>query len=210
MATTYTHVQLSVVDKDGNVNVLYPQTYGADIKLVNNNKMIPSSVSDVQGLVDKMGAMAFDSGNNVLYYEVQTVADNDVPIDVSDGYLPESEINDSKTSTLFTWSSSKITKSTVTYLPAYAVTTDVLTTLYPYPLMFNVDSSVSNLRTLTPAPSDTDTLWVVEYHPYVSKSTDTKATRAYQLWRGINYGTGSVVEYVKRYSGEWGSYTKLH
>jgi hypothetical protein len=80
MATTYTHAKFSVVDESSNVNVIYPQTTGADVSIDRSqNTTIPSGVTNAQQLANKLAASAFASN-----------------------------INDSATSATSTWSSNKI------------------------------------------------------------------------------------------------------
>lgn len=87
--TRYTEIELSVVDKDGNVDKLRPQSKASAIKLnrnlnkmgKNNTSVIPVNVTDVQKLVDALGSAAFKS------FEVTTLTNITEP-----GYIPDARV----------------------------------------------------------------------------------------------------------------------
>ena len=55
--TTTTHCKMGIVDASGNVNVLYPQTTGADVSITPNSAA--ASATTVQALVNALTASAF-------------------------------------------------------------------------------------------------------------------------------------------------------
>ena len=113
MSTKILHGQMSVVDANGNVQVLHQETSSADVLVdrttntqgTNGASAIPSNVKNIQKLSDNLGKLAFKSsvanedleGNFVV---VDETTEADAP--------PESEINDSITSETLTWSSKKL------------------------------------------------------------------------------------------------------
>ena len=61
MEKVYNHVELGVVDIDGNVNVLYPITQSRDVSVETTNDALPSCANTVQRNVDKLGDLSFNS-----------------------------------------------------------------------------------------------------------------------------------------------------
>ena len=57
--TTTTHCKMGIVDASGNVNVLYPQTTGADVSITPNSAA--ADATTVQALVNALTASAFIS-----------------------------------------------------------------------------------------------------------------------------------------------------
>ena len=57
--TTTTHCKMGIVDASGNVNVLYPQTTGADVSITPNSAA--PNATTVQALVNALTASAFIS-----------------------------------------------------------------------------------------------------------------------------------------------------
>ena len=140
MSTKISHGQMTVVDEQGNLNVLHHETSASDVLVDRtNNTQIPSDVSDLQKLVNKIGSLAFKSAigsadlNGVIVNNYTTttegkaldaVAGKDLndrlgtiensnlvvlgETEESEFVIPESEINDTATSTSTTWSSAKI------------------------------------------------------------------------------------------------------
>lgn len=98
-ATIYTHVQLGVVDKDGNLTVMYPVTKGEDVILSSTNASLPEGIDTVQKLADSLQDMAFNSGDQLLYMgEGEELSDT----------FAISEIDDTNVSVATTYSSQKI------------------------------------------------------------------------------------------------------
>ena len=102
MGTTYKHVQLSNVKNNGDVEVLYPVNAGSDVSIDNTqNNVIPSNVKNVQDLVNNISSMAFESRENMVFI-------NNSDASTYDGVVSDSEIDDTKISTVSTWSSKKL------------------------------------------------------------------------------------------------------
>ena len=67
MSITYNHVQLSFVDSGGNVQVFYPKNTGSDVSIDrNSNTNIPSDVTTVQLLANKLTKVSFSNNYNDL------------------------------------------------------------------------------------------------------------------------------------------------
>lgn len=101
MATTYNHVQMGTVDAKGNINVMYPITTGEDVSIKRTNTKIPTSVTNTQELANKLGKMAFEDGDDVIFLGSSAEYD---------GAVVDSEIDDTRVSDVTTFSSSKIMK----------------------------------------------------------------------------------------------------
>ena len=81
MGTTIKHGQMTVVDDDGNLSILYQESSAADVIVDRaTNANIPTNTANMQQLANKLGQLAFKS----------------------------TEINDEGTSQSLTWSSKKI------------------------------------------------------------------------------------------------------
>ncbi len=62
MATIYNHIRTSTIDDNGNVDVLYPETTGADVSVDrSNNNKIPAVATDAQALANNLSSSAFES-----------------------------------------------------------------------------------------------------------------------------------------------------
>lgn len=208
MGTTYDHVQLSSVDSNGNVNVLYPINTATDVSIDVNNNAIPSSVKNLQNLVDNIGSMAFNQGEDFVYLGESTDYN---------GELSNSEISDNSISTITTWSSSKITTNTTAFTQGYKMTTDTVDKLFINPVVFNVDGRYTAYNEYSPEEGKQ---WVVEYFPIVTSANNVvgepggsnTVTTAMQRWTGIDY-TGEatdVVVYERTYiNNVWNDFVKI-
>ena len=113
MATYKNHMVLGSVEDNGDVNEMYPVTDAEDVIIKRNNGNIPSDVSNLQQLTDKMSAVAFNDSEDMVFAgnTMDTLQDP-----------PSSEINDNKLSEEYTWSSNKIKnriENTTTELKGY-------------------------------------------------------------------------------------------
>ena len=112
MSTTYTHVQLSNVDKNGNVQVMYPQNTAKVVSVDRSaNTNIPSSVNTAQDLANKLEMPAFLEASNFVFIDEHT----DDPLSPMN-----SEINDNVVDPMYTWSSKKITDILVDVSDSYS------------------------------------------------------------------------------------------
>ena len=67
MSITYNHVQLSYVDSNANVQVFYPKNTGSDVSIDrNSNTNIPSDVTTVQLLANKLTKVSFSNSYSDL------------------------------------------------------------------------------------------------------------------------------------------------
>lgn len=209
MATIETHVQLSVVDKNGNVNILFPITNGKDVRLdTNNNEAIPSGIRNVQNLVDNLKEMAFEDGENVV-----RVGFDDGEFDVNE--IASSEINDNETSLATTWSSKKINNSFIQYKSDIKI--NDLIDIPKVPITFSVDGQNNTYGALCP---ESGYIWIVEYFPVTLNVKNSIAggseasydvINARQKWTGYQYAANneSPVIYSRIYCrGSWGPFTR--
>ena len=100
MATNYNHVQLGVVDANGDVNVLYPQSTAKDVSISRtSNSRIPSGVNNLQEFMNTVGEMAFVDKKEMVFLGTSEEDECD---------MVDSEINDEVVSEDYTWSSYKL------------------------------------------------------------------------------------------------------
>ena len=183
MGTTYEHTQLAAVQENGDVNVIYPINTAKDVSVESKNSSIPSSVKNMEDLVNSMKDMAFNNGNNMVYLGSSTVAPEASSM---------SEIDDEKTSTTSTWSSVAIEKNTNNFIQGYRMTVDNINKLFVNPTVFNVDGRYDMYNKEAPEPGRQ---WIVEYFPLtLSKTNETgdvgdlnTVTTAMQRWTGLNF-----------------------
>lgn len=193
MATTYNHIQLGVVDNNGDVNVLYPQNTGKDVSVSRaSNSKIPSTVSNVQGLVDNIGEMAFVDKDAMVFLGES---------DNYEGNIMETEINDSYIGVGYTWSSKKITNTTTMMINSENVKLSDLTALHTASRTIGVDGTLTTYASSCPT---TGYHWMVEYFPIVIENDVVKT--AYQKWIGISALNSKVEYYRNYYNGNWGSF----
>ena len=210
MSTTYEHTQLSAVQEDGNVKVLYPVNTAKDVSIETTNTAIPSSVKTAQDLVDKIDEMAFKNGSDVVFLGES----EEFP-----GSSVESEINDDTVSSVTTWSSSNIVKNTTKFIQGYKMSTDIINKLFSSVVVFNVDGRFTANDEFTP---EAGRQWVVEYFPIVTSANNvdgnvsdiSTVTTAYQRWTGINYNNTPEVSSLVVYervliNGTWSEFTKV-
>lgn len=200
MATTYNHVQLGVVNENGNVDVLYPQNTAIDVSIDrSSNSRIPSNIDDVQGLVDKVGEMAFVDKDKMVF-----LGDSDE----YKGPIETSEINDNIVDNATTWSSKKINdKATIIDLDIQLGNYDCITATPVAPKVVTFKSGNPILVNLTPNKS-IDYHWIIEYFPVTS--TDGVVSVAYQRWTGIHFVSNEVVQYKRVYvNNSWDKFTTL-
>ena len=67
MATHKNHMVLGSVEDNGDVNEMYPVTDAEDVIIKRNNGNIPSDVSNLQQLTDKMSAVAFNNEEDIIF-----------------------------------------------------------------------------------------------------------------------------------------------
>ena len=208
MGTTYEHVQLSSVDSNGNVNVLYPINTATDVSIDVKNDTIPSSVKNVQDLVDNIGSMAFNNDSDLVYLGDSTDYD---------GEIPNTEISDNNISEITTWSSSKITTNTSTFIQGYRMSTAIVNKLFINPVVFNVDCRYTAYNDYSPEEGKQ---WIVEYFPIVTTDSNivgepggaNTVMTAIQRWTGIDYTgeTKDVVVYERTYiNSTWNDFVKI-
>lgn len=199
--TTYTHVQVGIVDSSGNVNVLYPVNYASDVQVdKSKNKVIPSSISNLQELLNNIGEMAFSNGNDLVYLGNST--------DFPDEAI-STEIDDSKTDLAYTWSSKKISTECETYIPNPNNITKSLenvTKLFKTATKFTVDGRTRYVVDSVYA------VWFVEYIPYTI-STNGTVYAAYQKWVGfpsLTTKTSKPYVFTRVYfNNSWGPFVQL-
>ena len=213
MATEYKHVQLGVVDKNGDVQVLYFQNTGSDVMVAKDqNPNIPNNVEDLQDVVNVLGKMAFDNGDKILYLD-ETSEDYD------DGQRPVSEINDDEVSDATTWSSKKLNTHCSRYIPRYEYPNSVdelsLTTkLFLTPTTFTIDGRDAGRAGVVPTVGY---VYFVEYIPLVSSSDEREGqpggvnviTNAIQRWTGhaLSDADAACVRYTRVYTNNtWGTF----
>lgn len=103
MAKIYNHVQLGVADSNGDINVLYPISTGEDVSIDKTNTNLPKNAINVQDIINSIGKMAFEDGNDVVRFDAIEEGDD------YEGPDCVTEINDDLISLGTTWSSKKIT-----------------------------------------------------------------------------------------------------
>ena len=209
MATTYNHVQIGVVDKAGNVSVLYPVNTAEDVSVDRSkNKSVPSAVSNLQDIVNSFKDMAFNDGSTLVYLE---------NADEYAGQQPGTEINDDETSFASTWSSKKLNSHVERFIPTKDL---VLTDVSALPLTatkFVVNGKDSNFAGLCPAAGK---YWFVDYIPIVTSvsqiagypgGTNT-VSFARQVWVGhaMTNPSEGFEAYERIYmNGAWGAFNKI-
>lgn len=211
-STVENHVQLSVVDKYGNVTILYPINTAKDVSIdVDNNDAIPAGISTVQHLVDNMKDMAFTSGTDLVH-----IAESEDEYDYNNMVM--TEINDNTTSLSFTWSSRKITENFPSYIPTKELKINDIIATPTVPTIFSVDGQNNIYGPLCPISG---CLWSVEYFPVTvvpknsiasTSEPSYETTNAFQRWTGYNFNSNneSKKSYVRQYSrGAWGPYIEV-
>ena len=163
MAVTKNHAELSVVKKNGDVDILYLKSEGRDVAINRDrNTKIPSEVQTVQDLVDKLNDLAFGNGTNLVYIGDGEVGSGNLP--------PLSEIDDSRLSLTSSWSSQKINDRFERFIPMHEIgegggQVDSVNKLYLSPVTFAINTQqFTALKSLTPEPT-TDAEWLVKYYP---------------------------------------------
>ena len=208
--TVYNHVELGIVDLDGNVNVLYPITQSRDVSIEMSNGSIPSGANTVQRVIDKLGDLAFNSGESVVYLDESEESDSEVP---------NSEIDDGRISSAYTWSSKKLEERSVDFIPAYLTSVDTLNQLPIRPTFYNVDSQDMVYRSYCP-PIKGRYKWFVTYIPFTISDDPvgnvTGAVKsvmyAVERWIGHEFSDGKVntIEYERVYmNGAWQGFMKI-
>ena len=209
MATTYNHIQLGVVDANGNVNVLYPVNTAGDVSVdKSNNERIPSSVTNVQDMLDTIGTMAFDDGEDLVYLGTGE--------DYS-GEIATSEINDDDKSYVSTWSSKKLNSHVEQYAPTYSNTLDLVNYLPITATTKVINGKDSVYQGICP---EAGRIWFVSYVPAVLNNTDVEGSAgatntvsyAMETWAGYKFEstTEDAVTYRRIYiKGTWGAFKKI-
>lgn len=195
MATTYNHVQLGVVDANGNVDVLYPQNTADDVSVSrSSNSRIPSSVSTLQGLVNNIGEMAFVDKKYMVFLGEG---------DEYTGDLMQTEINDTYIGLGYTWSSKKITQSMPLMIGNDDVSLIDLTSVPAAPRIYCVDGKLASFAASCPVKGYE---WIVEYYPVIVDNG--VVSTAYQKWIGMSSAVkNNRLEYHRNYAGgSWGAF----
>ena len=178
MATNFNHVQVGVVDNNGDVNVLYPQNTASDV-LINKdrNPIIPETVNKLQDLVDNIGEMFFEDKDNVVFLGESEEYDGD---------LINTEINDNIISSSYTWSSEKINNSSYEYLNDQPTVGENITVAHFSPKSYIVNTLQGFLPDVIVPPYSTR-VWLVEYFPVDISGPENKksVSYAYQRWSGM-------------------------
>lgn len=210
METTYNHVQIGVVDANGNVNVLYPLNTAEDVSVdKKSNPALPANVQTLKDIIDSLGAMAFNDGSKLVYlaegasYEGEQVG---------------TEINDDTISLASAWSSKKVNTHTELFTPTYENDVDTINYLYATSAKKVVNGKDGNISGLCPVPGY---VWFVDYTPYIT-SKDHEAGKAgsplapecaFERWVGHVFGTHGEepVVYERIYMNRvWGPFKKVN
>lgn len=219
MAVTKNHAELGVVKKNGDVDILYLKNEGRDVAISRDqNAVIPSDVQTVQDLANKLKALAFGDGENLVYIGDGEVGSGTLP--------PMTEVDDNRLSVTLTWSSQKIYDNYKKFIPGYVIGTenkfDVFEMLYLAPTTFTVDTlSYPQFKSNTP-DSNADAEWLVHYYPVTMDrynvegapgSPNTLRT-AWQEWIKVADTSGRPLVPVERwfrvYSGsQWQHFERL-
>lgn len=195
MATRYNHIQLGVVNANGDVDVLYPQTTAEVVSIRNGNPNVPNDINDLEKLVDSLGQMAFVNKDRMVFLGDEG--------DDYDGNMVDSEINDDYVSEVYTWSSKKIKESTIQFTNNNKVKLSDLTALPIYPHTFTVDGNLSAFTASCPGKG----AWIIEYTPVII--TNGVVTTAHQKWTSVS-STNSYTTCCRNYAnGSWGSFMDI-
>ena len=210
MGTTYEHTQLAAVQDNGDVKVLYPINTASDVSVDKTNPAIPSSVENVQNLVDKVKTMAFNDGKDVVFFSDSSEAS---------AQNVSSEIDDSKLSVVTTWSSNKIVDATNSFKKGYEMTASDINKLFISPVIMNVDGRDAVIGNSAP---EEGRQWIVEYFPMVASNVSVSGNvgdpntirTAIQRWTGINYNATEDMDDVVVYErvciqGTWKNFVKI-
>ena len=107
--TLESHVLLHVVDKYGNVQILYLRNFGKDVQVeTSENSSLPNNISSLQDLVDNLDKMAFQSGDDLV-----RLGNTGQEFEFDD--TPMSEINDDVLSYSYSFSSKKVRQTTIEF-----------------------------------------------------------------------------------------------
>ena len=213
MAVTKNHAELGVVKKNGDVDILYLKNEGRDVSISRDqNAVIPADVQTVQDLANKLKALAFGDGENLVY-----IGEGEVDL----GTLPPmTEVDDNRLSVTLTWSSQKIYDNYKKYIPSYVIGDenkfDVFEMLYLAPTTFVVDTiSYPQFKSNTP-DSNVDAEWLVHYYPLVmdryavegAPGSPNTPRSAWQEWIKASDTSGRplipIEKYFRVYSGgQW-------
>lgn len=190
MATRYNHIQLGVVNANGDVDVLYPQTTARDVAVDKSNSKIPHNVDDLQELVSSFGEMAFENKDKLVFLGES---------EEYNGNIMETEINDDYVGEGFTWSSKKIANSTNTWVNNNDARVRDLTTLFLAPKTISVDGTIATFSAICPGAGYH---WIMEYFPLIIENNTV--IKAVQRWTGFYpHGALSSVYYRSYLHGEW-------
>lgn len=176
MATTYNHTRLSVVDDSGNVAVMYPQNTAEDVTIDKSaNANLPSSAANAQDVMNSLSSLAFATGNPVFFSESDEDQD-----------LLATEIDDSITSSQFTWSSNKISQQLAAAGNTQSILTKNITIAtsawvsdastfpdYQYKATLTINGATSNHICTVFCPDHTDSSIASIFGPYVETGTNT-------------------------------------
>ena len=198
MATYKNHMVLGSVEDNGDVNEIYPITDAEDVNVKRNNGNIPSDVSNLQQLTDKMSAVAFNDSEDMV------IAGNTMGTFQDP---PSSEINDNKLSEEYTWSSNKIKnriENTTTELKGY-VRENTENAIKAVPEKNSSEYIIDNTSPALPkvysanvkefsdqtlyARINEKARYIMQYFPYVDSDTGTVKyayTRAVQMHDGTH------------------------
>ena len=168
MSTKFNHVQIGVVDNNGDVNVLYPQNTASDVSIDRSkNKKIYSNINKLQDLVDNMHEMSFVNKDEISFI----------------GKSMEPEINDNEISSSSTWSSEKINNTKYTHLIDQSEVKNNINKLFTNPKSYivNISSGIE-----LPSYVSTSGFWLVEYFPIDISFMTGIVSYAYQRWTSMD------------------------
>lgn len=213
MAVTKNHVELGLVKKNGDVDVLYLKNQGKDVEISRDqNAKIPSTVQNVQDLANNLKDLAFGDGENLVYIGEANDLNGSLP--------PLSEINNTdQLSLTSTWSSQKISDKCTTFIPSYE--TIDYDRLYTSPKIMVLNTEGDGTVTSPIPGSPAQCQYLIKYYPIVTIATSIEGAPgapntpriAYQEWTIISTNTGKpepYTMYIRYYVGnQWQEFKKV-
>lgn len=208
--TLESHVLLHVVDKYGNVQILYPRNFGKDVQVeTSENSSLPNNISSLQDLVDNLDKMAFQSGDDLV-----RLGNTGQEFEFDD--TPMSEINDDVLSYSFSFSSKKVRQTTIEFESYDDINISDIDAVPTTCKEFIIDGRNAYGR-MCPTPS-VERIWHVKHIPmelaYKSNTAlegmaTKECIKAIQIWTGNEFtdNTTVSVKYERIYKdGNWGAF----
>ena len=200
MATYINHLELSSVEENGDVNVLYPVNTGEDVTIKRDNSNLPSGVTNLQQLIDKMGPATFSNAETIVYAGETLGTTNNPSL---------SEINDNITKNSLTWSSNKIKNYVDTACYKFINVQDSdenYVNLYftdkPQVMCVNTAGFTQNS-----CPDGLRGNFIVEYFPLIENDHTSRVFYALQRWTYLNPDSFAVYQRVY-INGMWNAFKK--